>query len=116
MHGSEVLERFVDRMDDDLDTPGAVAVLFGLMRQARNSEPGTAGTIAAAVIDAWQEALGMSIHPGESEIPPEAAAKAAERDSARRAKDWARADALRAELASQGWIVEDGPAGTTIRR
>ena len=38
-----------------------------------------------------------------------------ERDAARAARDWGRADAIRAELQAQGWIVEDGPDGTTIR-
>jgi cysteinyl-tRNA synthetase len=49
-------------------------------------------------------------------LPPDALSKAHARDQARVAKDWARADALRAELQAEGWIVEDGPDGTTIRR
>jgi cysteinyl-tRNA synthetase len=40
----------------------------------------------------------------------------AARDEARRAKDFARADALRDELVGLGWTVEDTPAGTAIRR
>ena len=40
----------------------------------------------------------------------------AERDEARRAKDFARADALRDELVARGWTVEDTPNGTAIRR
>jgi cysteinyl-tRNA synthetase len=51
-----------------------------------------------------------------AELPPEALAKARARDAARAARDWATADALRAELQADGWIVEDGPDGTTIRR
>jgi len=38
------------------------------------------------------------------------------RDAARTARDWPRADALRAELADLGWDVVDGPAGSTVRR
>jgi cysteinyl-tRNA synthetase len=51
-----------------------------------------------------------------AELPPEALAKARSRDEARAARDYARADSLRAELQAEGWIVEDGPDGTTIRR
>jgi cysteinyl-tRNA synthetase len=40
----------------------------------------------------------------------------AERDEARRAKDFARADALRDELVARGWTVEDTASGTAIRR
>ena len=40
----------------------------------------------------------------------------AARDAARAARDWARADALRAELEAAGWLVEDGADGTRIRR
>jgi cysteinyl-tRNA synthetase len=40
----------------------------------------------------------------------------AERDDARRARDFARADALRHELVARGWTVEDTPSGTAIRR
>jgi cysteinyl-tRNA synthetase len=38
------------------------------------------------------------------------------RDESRAAKDWARADALRAELEAAGWLVEDSAEGTRIRR
>ena len=40
----------------------------------------------------------------------------AERDEARSARDFARADALRDELVARGWTVEDTPSGTAIRR
>ena len=112
----EVLASFVRRMDDDLDTPAAVAGLFGAMREARAAPGERAAAIAAAVIVAWEEALGLPLGGPPSEVPPDAAAKAARRDEARAARDWARADALRDELGAEGWIVEDTPAGTTLRR
>jgi cysteinyl-tRNA synthetase len=40
---------------------------------------------------------------------------ARQRDEARAAKDWARADALRDQLVADGWVVEDTPAGTQVR-
>jgi cysteinyl-tRNA synthetase len=38
------------------------------------------------------------------------------RDRARAERDWPTADAVRAQLEEAGWVVEDGPAGTRIRR
>ncbi len=49
-------------------------------------------------------------------LPPEAVALLDARSAARAARDWARADALRDELAAMGIEVVDGPAGTTWRR
>ncbi|HEX4865321.1 MAG TPA: cysteine--tRNA ligase [Acidimicrobiales bacterium] len=112
----EALERFRARMDDDLDTPGAVALGFDLIREARAAQGEEAAAKAAAVFEIFEQALGLRLRDKVAEAPPEALAKAAERDRARAEKDWARADALRAELQSEGWIVEDGPDGTTIRQ
>ena len=40
---------------------------------------------------------------------------AAERDAARAAKDWPRADALRDQIVAAGYVVEDTPAGAVVR-
>jgi cysteinyl-tRNA synthetase len=113
---SVALDRFREAMDDDLDTPGAVAGVFKLTRQAR-AETGTrADALAAAVFIIFEGALGLPLHSEVKSLPPEALARARARDEARAARDWATADALRAELQAEGWIVEDGPDGTTIRR
>jgi cysteinyl-tRNA synthetase len=52
----------------------------------------------------------------DGDVPLEIAALVATRQEARSARDWARADALRAELDGLGWIVIDGPDGSTVRR
>ncbi len=52
----------------------------------------------------------------DAEVDEESARLVAERDEARAAKDFARADALRDELVARGWTVEDTPGGTAIRR
>jgi cysteinyl-tRNA synthetase len=60
-------------------------------------------------------AVGL-VPESETVGPDEAAAVlAAQRDDARAARDWGRADALRAELERLGYIVEDTPQGTQIR-
>jgi len=61
-------------------------------------------------------ALGVSLRDESGEADEASALLVAARDEARRAKDFARADALRDELVALGWTVEDTPSGTAIRR
>jgi cysteinyl-tRNA synthetase len=110
------LDRFRARMDDDLDSPSAVAGAFDLLRDARAARGERAAALAAAVFAIFEGALGLPLNSGTEEVPAAALATARARDAAREARDWAAADALRSELQSAGWIVEDGPQGTTLRR
>ena len=106
-------------MDDDLDTPGALAGIFELVSAAHSrADAGDEGegrrlAFTAAVLAA---ALGLPLRTEAVEIDEASARLVAERDEARRAKDFARADALRDELVGLGWTVEDTPSGTAIRR
>ena len=110
---------FRERMDDDLDTPGALAGIFELASAAHSmadaGDEAVAAVLAhtAAVLVA---ALGVSLREESGEVDEAAATLVAERDEARRARDFARADSLRDELVRRGWIVEDTPSGTAIRR
>jgi len=115
------LARFAGLMDDDLATPGAVALAFGLVAEANGALDGgheRAGRAAAAAALEVLGALGVAPAPaGEGTgPPPEVADLVAEREAARAARDWARADALRGELAGRGWTVKDGPDGPQLRR
>jgi len=58
----------------------------------------------------------LTAERAEESLPPDVAARVEEREAARRARDWARADAIRDELARQGYIVEDAPQGPRVRR
>jgi cysteinyl-tRNA synthetase len=112
-----VLAAFRARMDDDLDTPGATALLFDTVRRA-NIALDTGSTDAAGLVGAVHEicaAIGLVLNAG-GDVPADAAAKAAALDAARAVKDFAAADALRAELHADGWTVETTKAGTTLRR
>jgi cysteinyl-tRNA synthetase len=112
-----VLWRFRDRMDDDLDTPGATALLFETVRRANaafDAGSGDAGPLVAAV-HVMCTAVGLVLNTG-GDVPAEALAQAAALDVARAAKDFATADALRAELQAAGWTVETNKTGTTLRR
>ncbi len=110
---------FHARMDDDLDTPGALAGIFELVSAAHSrADAGDEGegrrlAFTAAVLAA---ALGLPLRTEAVEIDDASAELVAERDEARRAKDFAGADALRDELVGLGWTVEDTPSGTAIRR
>ena len=106
-----VLDRFRAFMDDDLNTPRAMAVLFDAVTQANKGD----AAAGAAVLE-MARAVGLELRGGRAEIDAETAGLMRERDDARQAKDWARADEMRAQLQGMGWIVEDGPAGTTVRR
>ncbi|MGC2168252.1 MAG: hypothetical protein WA580_04040, partial [Acidimicrobiales bacterium] len=61
-------------------------------------------------------AMGLALVAGSHEVDNESHRLVQERDVARAAAEWAEADRLRQALVDRGWIVEDGPAGTAIRR
>jgi cysteinyl-tRNA synthetase len=108
------LEAFSGHICQDLATPRALAELWGLLR---DSDIPPAEALAAAY--RMDEVLGLglaeAVRPAVS-VDPELASWAeglvAERYAAKKNKDWARADAIRAELKSKGVLLEDGPAGT----
>lgn len=113
-----ILGQFRAAMDADLDTPGASALLFDTVRSANASidagdEAAAAG--AAATVREMCAALGLDLRAA-AEVPADIAAKAAELDDARATRNFATADALRAELQADGWTVETTTDGTTVRR
>ena len=111
------LERFREFMNDDLDTPAATALLFDTVRQANaalDSDPQRAGSLAAAAFEICT-AFGLELKQ-QDVIPADVAAKAAQLDAARVARDFAVADALREELHQDGWIVETTKHGTVVRQ
>jgi len=112
-----VLARFVEVMDNDLDTPNAMAHVFDTVRRA-NSAIDSGDASAAGLVAAVHEMCGALGLPLGQAAPADddAQAKAAALDAARAAKDFATADALRVELQDAGWIVETTKAGTTLRR
>jgi cysteinyl-tRNA synthetase len=112
------LASFRAHMDDDLGTPAAVAGIFELARQANlaadagDDDEGRRLALTAVVLCA---ALGLTLH-GREELDEATRARVVARDVARAAKDWALADAIRAELEADGWHVEDGPNGGELHR
>lgn len=133
---------FTRQMDDDFNTAGALAAIFGLVTAANtylaDAGEDTSTAVALRASDALAELLGVlgveSVRPAETALPhelvdlaakeagyagddPEEAADAlvAARAEARAAKNWAVADAIRDGIAALGLVVEDTAAGTRIK-
>jgi cysteinyl-tRNA synthetase len=120
--------RFGASMDDDFNTPEALAVLQGLTREI-NTARAAGDTARAATLGAELRALGESL--GLLEVPAEewfrlaragsiddaeVERRIAARTAARSRKDWAESDRIRDELAALGVILEDKGGATSWRR
>ncbi|MEL7210214.1 MAG: DALR domain-containing protein, partial [Actinomycetota bacterium] len=113
-----VVEAFRSAMDNDLETAAAVDLMFRQVREANTALDGgdtDAAATAAAGARMIADALGLAIRIDEADVPAEVAALVAARQDARQAKDYARADELRDELAALGWSVEDSADGPVAR-
>jgi cysteinyl-tRNA synthetase len=114
------VETFRAHMDDDLDTPGALAGIFDAAGRA--NALGDAGDTDAAralaeTVGVLSAVLGIALGGRDSvEMDEETARLVTERDAARASREWGRADDLRDALVERGFVVEDGPNGTTLRR
>ena len=106
-------------MDNDMDTPAALALIFDGVTQAHaaadRGEDAEAAQLAAAVA-VILGGLGLALNAATGDIDVETAALVTARDVARAERNWSEADRLRDELASRGWIVEDSAEGTKIRK
>ncbi len=135
--------RFKEAMDDDFNTPVAIAVLFDLARElnkTKQNDPAKAGELAAE-LKLLGGLLGMLQEDPEAWLQNKTAANIADelilkdevyvhrdidfewieqqiqlRLDAKKAKDWATADKIRDELKQQGILLEDAPNGTTSWR
>jgi cysteinyl-tRNA synthetase len=130
---AELRESFDAAMQDDLNTPGAIATLFEVAGRAGreiSTRPEAAfefGSLAEAIeevmtifgFDVAQEIstevedvhIRYSVEPGGEVLK-----RVATRERARREKDWATADRLRGELLADGWVVEDTSEGPILGR
>ena len=113
-------QKFIEAMDDDLNTADAISAVFELVT-AINTAAGPTATkaFAKAAMDVLMElasVLGLLQQDVEEkvEIDPEIQALIDERQAARKAKDYARADEIRDQLAAQGITLKDTPQGVQI--
>jgi cysteinyl-tRNA synthetase len=106
-------EAFVEALCDDFNTPRALAALFELVAEAnRRPVPG-----ARDAVEGMLPLLGLEgVLSSDEEAGEEAQALLRERDEARAARDFARADSARDRLAELGWEVRDSAEGSKLVR
>ena len=112
------LQAFRTAMNNDLDTPGATALMFDTIRKANAALDVKDDSLAGALAGAVKEmcvAFGLQVN-AFAEVSTDIAEKAIQLDAARAAKDFATADALRNELQAAGYVVETTKEGTKVRR
>ena len=112
--------RFNEAMDDDLNTADALGVLFDLARAANTfvSVPRTKSAVEAVTktYTELMDVLGLMPRKTGEEFPAEVLALLDERQEARKAKNYARADEIRDQLKSLGYAIEDSRQGAKLKK
>ena len=112
--------RFNEAMDDDLNTADALGVLFDLARAANTfvTVPRTKQAIEAVMkmYTELMDVLGLMPREKADEFPAEVLALLDERQAARKAKDYARADQIREQLKGLGYAIEDSRQGAKLKK
>ena len=116
-----LLARVGEALDEDLNVSAAWGAIFEWVRETNrllatgSLEPRQ----AASALKAWEgidSIFGLGQPAGESEAPPEILRLLEARQAARKGKDFKRSDAIRDELKSAGWTIEDTPKGPRLKR
>jgi len=109
----DFMDRFAAPVNDDLNMPRALAVVWELVKSDLPAATKKATLLACDAV------LGLRLDewtPPVDVIPDAVLALAEQRQAARKAKNWAEADALRAQIAEAGYEVKDTPQGPTVTR
>jgi cysteinyl-tRNA synthetase len=127
--GGQFRERFNAAMDDDFNTPEALAAMFDLVREINRTrkEDAAAAASMAAELKSMGDVLGILQSDVESYLRGEALGDDAlsdeeiesliqQRIDARNDKNWAEADRIRDQLQEANILLEDGAGGTSWRR
>ena len=104
---------FRDALAEDFNTPRAMAEVFDLLAEANRRELGSAPAALAEML----ELLGLgSLTKADGTADPEAEELLRQRQAARAARDFERADQIRADLDQLGWEVRDSASGARLVR
>ena len=115
----EAKKKFCTAMDDDLNTPDALAAVFDLVKDINTlSAASSKATLeaGAAAFDEITGVLGLMYNRKKDEVPAEVTELVEKRAAAKKAKDWAAADAIRAQLTEMGWAVKDTAQGPQLSK
>lgn len=111
-------EAFIEAMDDDLNTADGLAAIFDLVRLVNTTVADSVAERSAllAAADKINELLDvLGLYPEtEQQVPQTILDLLAERTEAKKARDFARADALRDKIQSEGFVIEDTPQGPKV--
>lgn len=112
-------QKFCTAMDDDLNTPDALAALFDFVREINThakEESLPALQAAAAMFDELTGVLGIVYNRKNEDIPQEILDLVAQRTQAKQEKNWAQADAIRETLTQKGYAIEDTAQGPKVNK
>ena len=112
-------QKFITAMDDDLNTPDALAALFDFVKDINTLSDAVSRPAleqAAQMFDELAGVLGLLYNRKKDEVPAEVIDLVNQRAAAKKAKDWPRADAIRARLAEMGWTVTDTAQGPKVSK
>ena len=116
----EFVKEFEDAMDDDFNTADAVAAVFDLVKYLNtNTSEESSGEYLDALLKrlvTLTDVLGLIVDKKEEMLAEDIEKMIEERQAARKAKDFARADAIRDELLSRGIILEDTREGVKWKK
>lgn len=112
--------QFIKAMDDDLNTADGIAALFEMARDINTyiAQPQPKEAVAYAIkrFDELCGVLGLLYNRASKDLDSEIEALIAERQAARKAKDFTRADAIRDQLTERGILLKDTPQGVQWSR
>ena len=109
----EYLEKFTEALNNDLETPQALAVLHDMLKTEHPSSD------KLATLFKFDEVLGFKLREiweAAKLVPDTVKVLIAEREAARKAKDFAKSDELRQAIESNGYIVEDTVDGFRVKK
>ena len=107
----EYRSQFKNSLENDLQTPQAVATVWSMLKSNIPSED------KLDLLYEFDEVLGLQLRNVSEEIvPQEVQDKVTQREKAKQDKDFAKSDELRKQIDSMGYLVEDGKEGTKVKK